>query len=186
MKKTTMFISIFLVMIMGAVQSSCIGSFKLSKKVLTWNKSLGGKFLNELVYILFWVLPVYEVSMLIDGLILNTIEFWTGSNPVAMNPGEVESKIVEQNGVRYQVVASQNRFDFTQLDGPQKGQSGALVYSPTTKTWSYEGETLSVELLRLNDDGTTSVLLPEGATVAVDATLGLTASLRSFAGVEVL
>ncbi len=117
-----MFISIFLVMIMGAVQSSCIGSFKLSKKVLTWNKSLGGKFLNELVYILFWVLPVYEVSMLIDGLILNTIEFWTGSNPVAMNPGEVESKIVEQNGVRYQVVASQNRFDFTQLDGTQKGQ----------------------------------------------------------------
>ncbi len=158
MKKTTMFISIFLVMIMGAVQSSCIGSFKLSKKVLTWNKSLGGKFLNELVYILFWVLPVYEVSMLIDGLILNTIEFWTGSNPVAMNPGEVESKIVEQNGVRYQVVASQNRFDFTQLDGPQKGQSGALVYA-LLQNMELRGETFSVELLRLTDDGTTSVLL---------------------------
>jgi len=49
MRKTTMFISIILMMIMGTVQSSCIGSFKLSKKVLTWNKSLGGKFLNELV-----------------------------------------------------------------------------------------------------------------------------------------
>ena len=142
--------------------------------------------MNELVYILFWVLPVYEVSMLIDGLVLNTIEFWSGSNPVSMNPGEVESKIVEQNGVRYQVAASQNRFDFTQLDGPQKGQSGALVYNPATKTWSYEGENLSVELLRLNDDGTASALLPEGATVGVDAASGLTASLKAFAGAELL
>lgn len=186
MRKTTMFISIILMMIMGTVQSSCIGSFKLSKKVLTWNKSLGGKFLNELVYILFWVLPVYEVSLLIDGLVLNTIEFWSGSNPVAMKSGEMETKIVEQNGVKYQVTASQNRFDFIQLDGPQKGQAGAFVYNPSTQTWSYEGESLSIELLKVNADGTASALLPDGAAVSLDASSGLTASLKLFAGAELL
>ncbi len=36
------------------------------------------KFFSPFVFI-----PVYGVSLFVDGLIINTIEFWTGSNPVA-------------------------------------------------------------------------------------------------------
>ena len=31
----------------------------------------------------FWIVPVYEISALADILVLNSIEFWSGSNPVA-------------------------------------------------------------------------------------------------------
>ena len=36
------------------------------------------KFVNELVFFAFWILPVYEVSGLADLLVLNSIEFWSG------------------------------------------------------------------------------------------------------------
>lgn len=43
--------------------TSCIGSFKLSNKVLSWNKQVSNsKFVNEVVFFCFWVIPVYEVT----------------------------------------------------------------------------------------------------------------------------
>ncbi len=41
------------------VTTSCIGSFALTNKLLSWNKQVGNKFVNELVFFAFWVLPVY-------------------------------------------------------------------------------------------------------------------------------
>ncbi|MDE6197901.1 MAG: DUF3332 domain-containing protein [Muribaculaceae bacterium] len=38
---------------------SCIGSFSLTNRLLGWNQHIGNKFLNELVFFAFWVLPVY-------------------------------------------------------------------------------------------------------------------------------
>jgi hypothetical protein len=181
MKKSKVFFAIALVMAISFVQTSCIGSFKLSGKVLKWNKGLGNKFINELVFLLLVVVQVYSITMLIDGLILNTIEFWTGSNPMAMNAGEYETKVVEQNGVKYQVTASQNRFDFIQLEGAQKGQTGALVYNPDTQTWSYEGQNQSIRLLKLNADGTATAYLPNGQSKTVDGSGNGLASLKAFA-----
>ena len=41
--------------------TSCIGSFKLSNKVLSWNKQVSNsKFVNEVVFFCFWVIPVYN------------------------------------------------------------------------------------------------------------------------------
>ena len=78
--------------------SSCIGSFSLTNKLLAWNKTVGNKFVNELVFFAFWVLPVYEVSALADVLVLNSIEFWSGGNPVAKG-----TKVIEGQEGRYLV-----------------------------------------------------------------------------------
>ena len=61
---------------------SCIGSFSLTNRMLNWNRNIDNKFINELVFFAFWVLPVYEVCGLADILVLNSIEFWSGNNPV--------------------------------------------------------------------------------------------------------
>ncbi|MCK9182941.1 MAG: DUF3332 domain-containing protein [Fibrobacteraceae bacterium] len=64
--------------------SACYGSYGLTNKIYKWNGTLGDKWINSCVHFLLHVIPVYEVSeYLIDGLVLNTVEFWTGSNPVA-------------------------------------------------------------------------------------------------------
>ena len=63
--------------------SSCIGSFGLWSKLKDWNQGLGNKFVNEIVFLAFHIVPVYEVAILSDVLVLNSIEFWSGSNPIA-------------------------------------------------------------------------------------------------------
>ena len=62
--------------------SSCIGSFKLMNGLLSWNRSFDNKLVNELVFVAFCIIPVYGVSILADTLVLNTIEFWSGSKGV--------------------------------------------------------------------------------------------------------
>ncbi|MFH0989640.1 MAG: DUF3332 family protein [bacterium] len=57
------------------------GSFTLTKKVYKWNGSIGDKWINELVFLVFLAVPVYEIAGTIDVLILHTIEFWSGKNP---------------------------------------------------------------------------------------------------------
>lgn len=67
------------------VFSSCMGSFAITKKLYSWNEGVtGNKFVNNL---LFWILsPVYGAVVSFDAAILNLIEFWTGSNPLAFSP----------------------------------------------------------------------------------------------------
>ena len=42
--------------------SSCIGSFGLWSKLKDWNQGLGNKFVNEIVFLAFHIVPVYEVA----------------------------------------------------------------------------------------------------------------------------
>ena len=69
----------------GLVTSTgCIGSFTLSRKVYNWNKGVSpDKFVQELVFLSMLIVPVYEIALLADGVFANSVEFWTGSNPVA-------------------------------------------------------------------------------------------------------
>ena len=66
------------------LSTSCIGSFPLFHKIHSWNEGVSNsKFVNELVFICFHIIPVYEVCYLADGLIFNSIEFWSGKSPIA-------------------------------------------------------------------------------------------------------
>ena len=79
--------------------SSCVGSFSLFNKLAGWNKdATGNKFLNELIFIL--ISPAYAVCTVADVLVLNTIEFWTGSNPVAQRVGTTQ-EITGKDGKLY-------------------------------------------------------------------------------------
>jgi len=68
-----------------ASMSGCYGSNALFNKVHNWNGSLGDKWINSIVHFVFFgILPVYGFTLFVDVVILNVIEFWTGSNPLAM------------------------------------------------------------------------------------------------------
>ena len=63
--------------------SSCIGSFALWNNLKDWNQGIGNKFVNEVVFLAFNIIPVYGVAYFADVVVLNSIEFWSGSNPLA-------------------------------------------------------------------------------------------------------
>jgi len=64
--------------------SGCYGSNQLFNKVHKWNGTLGDRFIESVVHLVFWIIPVYGIALFADVVVLNVIEFWTGSNPLAM------------------------------------------------------------------------------------------------------
>ena len=64
--------------------SGCFGSFALTRNIYGLNERISdNKFVRWLVFLGFTIIPVYGVGTLVDVLVFNSLEFWTGSNPLA-------------------------------------------------------------------------------------------------------
>jgi len=144
--------------------TSCIGSFKLFNNVREWNQELtDSKFVNELVFFLLNIVPVYEVCALVDVLVLNSVEFWTGDNPVASNVGKTQN-VMGSDGNVYAVT---NLKDGYEIKNP-KGEIVEFTYDKKQKTWSMETpDGQKVKLLRIKDKETAEIFLPGGRTQEV-------------------
>lgn len=64
--------------------AGCYGTFPLVRKAYAFNKNVSSdKFVQEGVFLVMTILPVYGIAAFADAIILNSIEFWTGKTPVA-------------------------------------------------------------------------------------------------------
>lgn len=145
----------------GFLCSSCVGSFGLHSKLATWNQNIGNKFVNELVYLACNIIPVYGVCYLADALVINSIEFWSGSNPMA-SIGDVK-RVQGENG-NYLVKTLENGYSIT-----KEGEniSMELLYDQELNTWNVVADGVSTELLQMNDNGTAQISLPDGRKMEV-------------------
>ena len=80
MKKT-----IALLLILCVATTGCTGSFNLTKKVYNFHRSQGDKWKDEIFFLVCALLPIYGFSTFADAIVFNSIEFWTGENPVVLN-----------------------------------------------------------------------------------------------------
>ena len=63
--------------------TGCYGSFAVTQKVHQVNDEVSDNdWVDEVVFLVFAALPVYGLAVTIDALIVNSIEFWTGENPM--------------------------------------------------------------------------------------------------------
>lgn len=132
MKKKTLTVAVICALAGSLMLGSCIGSFNLTTKLLGWNKQISNKFVNELVFVAFWILPVYEVSGLADLLVLNSIEFWGGQNPVAKG-----KKIIDGQDGKYLVVCDGKGYTIKSLND---GSVVRLDFNFETQSWYYSAE----------------------------------------------
>ena len=140
--------------------SSCLGSYGLFNKVLSWNKTIGDKWVNQLVFWACNIVPVYPVAFFIDTVVLNLIEFWTGENPVA----EVKIQQVEGKDGLYTVETNKDGHKIT------KQETGEIVYfhfDGAEKTWSVEAEGIVTPLMTVVDDQHVMMHLPNGSDMLV-------------------
>lgn len=143
--------------------SSCVGSFGMFNHLRSWNKGLGDKFVNELVFVALHIVPVYEIAYLSDILVLNSIEFWSGSNPMtASNTGKTEK--VTGNDGNYIVQTNENGYTII-----KEGEENALelVYNEEDCTWNAKQDENYYEIMKMNDDGTATFTLENGETETV-------------------
>ena len=162
MRRYIKIIALSLAVVFSATtMTSCYGKFMLTKKIYTWNGTVSSnKFVNNLVFWGLIILPVYGIGTLVDGVILNVIEFWSGSNPMAMKEGQKEVKKVAIEGNEYEITATKNRLDIVQLTGDEKGKVSAMIYDDQSKTWYLEQSGSKVMISQIQDDNTAIFINP--------------------------
>lgn len=155
MKKSYLTLAITLTVACSLTFSSCIGSFALSNKVLSWNKQIGSKFVNELVFVAFWILPVYEITAIADVLVINTIEFWSGSNPVSAN----STKVVDGKDARYLVQQDSKGYTIKNLNDNTEVR---FAFDAADNSWSVEANGESHKFMTFVDDNHVKMITPSG------------------------
>jgi hypothetical protein len=149
MKKVSISFLALLVLITSSL-TGCFGSFGLTKKIYNVNKSVGGKVAQTLVMYLFYFIPVYAVASFIDLVLFNLIEFWSGSNPLAMKAGQSETQMATIDGKLYEITATKNQFRMRQVKGPDAGKEALLTYNTNEEQWYLSDEDKSVAIGKIN------------------------------------
>ncbi len=163
---------IFLTAILFVQLSGCYGSFTVTKKLYNWNGKVGDKFVNTAVMWVMFIIPAYEIAGAADLLIFNTIEFWTGKNPVAMNENEKETQYVSTDGSVYKITATQNRFDIVKISGDvTDGETASLWFDDASEKWyisSDGGENLLVAEKQGEKSSLLTLVYPDQSKLTVD------------------
>ena len=150
MKKTFKLTALLLVATI--MFSSCIGSFRLTNKLKDWNESVGSKWVNELVFLAMHIVPVYEVAIFVDAVVLNSVEFWTGKK------ASVKVQVVlNSQGQDVEITAMENGYSLSCGD-----QSMNLLFDEETQVWSAEYNNQTTQLVRLVDADNAQLFLMNG------------------------
>ena len=150
MKKTFKLTALLLVATI--MFSSCIGSFRLTNKLKDWNEGVGSKWVNELVFLAMHIVPVYEVAIFVDAVVLNSVEFWTGKK------ASVKVQVVQNSqGQDVEITAMENGYSLSCGD-----QSMNLLFDEETQVWSAEYNNQTTQLVRLVDANNAQLFLMNG------------------------
>ena len=165
MERKYFFVGLVLALAGSMMTSSCIGSFALFNSVKNWNNSIGNKFVNELVFFAFWIVPVYEISLLADVFVINSIEFWSGSNPVACGRSVIEG----QDG-RYLVDCDKTGYTIT---SENDGSVVRLDFNADDQSWSVRTPDMEegIKFMTMIDENHVDMIGADGAMhrVSLDA-----------------
>ena len=119
-------------------QTGCFGEFALTRRVWEWNDDLSdSKFVKTLVFYVLNIIPVYGIAGFIDVVILNLIEFWSGSNPMSMNEGDYEMQMATIKGEKFKMEATKDTFTTTQITGTKAGEVRVMKFDRNDMTWKY-------------------------------------------------
>ncbi len=159
--KTKTLKSLTLLMAGTMAVSSCIGSFGLFNKVLDWNKqATGNKFLNWLIFIV--ISPAYVLCGVADMIVINSIEFWSGTNPLAENIGKTEN-IMGSDGKLYAVTTLEDGYEVKAPDGKIVN----FKHNAEDDSWSMIQDGKTTKLLRIKDKETAEIYLKDGGRMDV-------------------
>ena len=98
MKKT-----MAVILIVAFFTTGCTGSFNLTRKVYNFHRSQSDKWSDELCFLVVALIPVYGFATFADAIVFNSIEFWTGKNPVEMSANPSSSRIVQNGKEKYKM-----------------------------------------------------------------------------------
>ena len=129
--------------------SSCfVGKYALWNKYISWqNNMTNNKYVNAIVGLIL-VPIVGTICTLVDVLVLNSIEFWSGSNPVQANIGKTQ-QVLGQDGRYYAVTTLKNGYE---VKAPT-GEITYFIHNDENDSWSMEQNGVQKEIFRFDEKG---------------------------------
>ena len=148
MRKISLKVAICLISGSFLFSSCMVGSWGLFNKYARWQTHMSdNKFVNAIVGFVLGSF-CYPIALLVDSLVLNSIEFWTGDNPVASNIGKTQS-VMGQDGRLYAVKTLKNGYEIT----APNGEMTQFIYNKKNNSWSMSQNGSTKEIFRFNEDG---------------------------------
>ena len=147
-------LSVAAVLLAGTMlTSSCIGSFGLFNKVVKWEgHATNSKIMNEIIFLL--LTPVNAICAVADFFVVNSIEFWSGENPMAQNVGKTQN-VMGEDGKMYAVKTLKDGYEVTNPDGVKV----YYIHDAKTDSWSLVQNGKKSELFHYNGDGTIQTII---------------------------
>ena len=69
--------------------SSCLGPNKLFNDLHDWNMKVSeNRWANEGIFLVCTIIPVYSIAYLVDIVVMNSIEWWSGSDGSGSHNGD--------------------------------------------------------------------------------------------------
>ena len=161
MRKKHLIVATVVALSASMMMQLCIGSFALFNKVKTWNDHVGDKFVNEIVFVAMWILPVYELCFAADLFILNSIEFWSGENPALT----AETKVIDGKDAQYLVARNEAGYTITNTTTKQVTR---FNFDAQDNSWSLENNGEEVKLFTFVDDTHVDVINRDGGYTRVE------------------
>ena len=115
-------LSMLVACVFAVTTTGCFGSFKLLKTVDNVGKSINNDIAKGVVYLVL-TLPVGGFCLFADWLVFNTIEYWTGSNPLALGDTYYEA---DANGNSVTAVKMEDGSLYMRIDA-STGETQELV-----------------------------------------------------------
>ena len=159
MKKVSMKVAV--VLLSGSILcTSCIGSFGLFNKYEKWQCNMtSSKIVNGIVGLILQPI-VGSVCLVVDAVVLNTIEFWTGNSPVTANTIQ---QVKGQDGRYYAVKTTKTGYE---IKSPT-GEITLLTFNKDENSWTMSQNGITREIFRVNADGTIQATLQNGEKITV-------------------
>ena len=78
------------------LSTGCFGKFELLRKVYKFNQEVDeDKWIQEFVFLILAIFPIYGLASLLDVLLFNSVEFWTGESIIT---SDTTRRVVGENG----------------------------------------------------------------------------------------
>jgi hypothetical protein len=151
--------------------SGCFGSFALTRKIYDLNESISNeKFLRWLVFLAFTIVPVYGVGAFVDAIVFNSLEFWTGQNPLASAGGQEEgTRVVRLSPTETLRLSRDGQRGVMRVELERAGEEPRVRYFEPLEEGMAVRDEAGVLLVRAREraDGGVEVVEASGSTVTV-------------------
>jgi hypothetical protein len=109
--------------------NGCFGRFELTRKIYSFNQRIDNdRWIQWLAFLGMCIIPVYGLGLALDVLFGNSVEFWTGRNPITSDAQTSKIAYGSNGEILRATRLDKDRFNLDVIDKNSKYYSVLMVH----------------------------------------------------------